>query len=214
MSELIHQHLSRAKERMKRQVDKKRSERQFQEGDLVFVKLQPYVQSTLAPRANQKLAFKYFGPYKVLARIGTVAYRLELPSSSSIHPVFHVSQLKPTVLHGLPVSSDLPSDIELPRVPLSILQRRLVSDGTNQVDQVLVRWSDWPIDMATWEDLASLRQAFPRAPAWGQAGSQDRGNVSTRAATTTSPEDDVVGGPRRSIRNRRPNKNVTGENWE
>jgi hypothetical protein len=161
----------------------------------VFVKLQPYVQSTLAPRANQKLAFKYFGPYKVLARIGTVAYRLELPSSSSVHPVFHVSLLKPVVLPGLPVSSDLPSDIELPRVPLSILQRRLVSDGTNQVDQVLVRWSDWPIDMATWEDLTYLRQAFPRAPAWGQAGSQDRRNVSTGAATTTSPEEDVVGGP-------------------
>lgn len=48
MTDLIHQHLSRAKERMKRQANKERSERHFQVGDLVFVKLQPYVQTTLA----------------------------------------------------------------------------------------------------------------------------------------------------------------------
>jgi hypothetical protein len=55
MADVIRQHLARAKERMKKQADKHRSERHFQVGDLVLVKIQPYVQSTLAPRANQKL---------------------------------------------------------------------------------------------------------------------------------------------------------------
>jgi hypothetical protein len=76
---------------MKRQADKGRSERQFQVGDQVYLKLQPYVQSSLAPRSNQKLAFKFFGPYPVVRRIGSVAYKLKLPDDSSIHPVFHVS---------------------------------------------------------------------------------------------------------------------------
>jgi hypothetical protein len=52
MNELVKQHLLRAKERMKRQADKRRSERVFQVGDWVFLKAQPYVQSSLALRAN------------------------------------------------------------------------------------------------------------------------------------------------------------------
>jgi hypothetical protein len=66
MQNLVKQHLHRAQDRMKQQADKGRSERQFKVGDMVFLKLQPYVQSSLAPRSNQKLAFKFFGPYKVV----------------------------------------------------------------------------------------------------------------------------------------------------
>jgi len=66
MQNLVRQHLLRAQDRMKRQADKGRSERMFQVGDMVYLKLQPYVQASLAPLANQKLAFRYFGPYRVL----------------------------------------------------------------------------------------------------------------------------------------------------
>jgi hypothetical protein len=67
MQTLIKQHLQRAQERMKAQADKKRFERSFSEGDWVYLKLQRYVQSSLAPHANQKLAFKFFGPFQVEA---------------------------------------------------------------------------------------------------------------------------------------------------
>ena len=60
----VRQHLLRAQQRMKSQADKKRSDRSFAVGDMVYLKLQPYVQSSLAPRSNQKLSFKYFSPYK------------------------------------------------------------------------------------------------------------------------------------------------------
>jgi len=79
---------------MKKQADKFRSERQFAVGDLVYLKLQPYIQSSVSRRAHQKLAFKFFVPYCVLEHVGKVAYRLELPPSASVHPVFYVSQLK------------------------------------------------------------------------------------------------------------------------
>lgn len=76
---------------MKKQADQRRSECSSTVGDLVFLKLQPYVQSSLAPMSHQKLAFHYFGPFRVIARIGTVAYHLELPPHYAIHLVFHVS---------------------------------------------------------------------------------------------------------------------------
>ncbi|CAI8609805.1 unnamed protein product [Vicia faba] len=70
----------------------------FQEGDFVWLKLQPYRQITVAHRVSQKLARRYFGPFRVIKRVGYVVYHLELPSSSRIRPVVHVSLLKP--YHG------------------------------------------------------------------------------------------------------------------
>lgn len=91
MNVLLQQHLARSRLTMKRHADKNKTERHFSIGDSVFLKLQPSVQTSLAPCANQKLVFKYFGPLKIVTKIGTMAYKLQLPSSSSIHPLFHVS---------------------------------------------------------------------------------------------------------------------------
>jgi hypothetical protein len=205
MHDLIKQHLSRAQVRMKQQADKHRSERQFAVGDKVFVKLQPYVQSSLAPRANQKLAFKFFGPYTILARVGSVAYKLALPPSSSIHPVFHVSQLKKCNTEVCQDSSPLPSDVDLPRVPERVLQSKLVSRGDRSVQQLLIKWSDWPEDLATWEDMEGIKQCFPDAPAWGQAGFQDPGSVNIQPSSSR--------GPRTSTRPKLPNKRLIGSEW-
>lgn len=89
--------LEAAQTRMKHYADAKRSEREFQPADWVYLKLQPYRQVTIAIRKHLKLAAKYFGPYQVFEKIGLVAYKLALPSSSRVHPVFHVSQLKKAV---------------------------------------------------------------------------------------------------------------------
>uniref|UniRef100_A0ACD5Z4V6 Uncharacterized protein n=1 Tax=Avena sativa TaxID=4498 RepID=A0ACD5Z4V6_AVESA len=91
MQESVRHHLLIVKQRMKNQADKKRTERQFLVGDKVFLKLQPYAQSSVLRRASHKLAFKYFGPYAINRQIGSVAYELVLPSTSRIHPVLHVS---------------------------------------------------------------------------------------------------------------------------
>jgi hypothetical protein len=91
MQNLVKQHLLRAQARMKKQADKGRSERTFAIGDMVFLKLQPYIQSSVSHHSSNKLCFRFFGPFKIIKRIGAVAYQLALPPSTAIHDVFHVS---------------------------------------------------------------------------------------------------------------------------
>ncbi|EMS46801.1 UDP-glycosyltransferase 87A2 [Triticum urartu] len=69
-------------------------------GDQVFLKLQPYIQTSVAPRANHKLAYKYYGPFPIVAKINEVAYKLQLPPQATIHPVFHVSLLRRVLNSG------------------------------------------------------------------------------------------------------------------
>lgn len=83
---------------MKLQHDKHKREIEFSEGEWVWVKLKPYRQHSLDHRGQYSP--KYYGPYQVESKIGAVSYRLALPASSKIHPVFHASLLKPC--HGRP----------------------------------------------------------------------------------------------------------------
>jgi hypothetical protein len=107
--------------------------------DLVFLRIQPYVQSSLAPRANKKLAFKYFGSFPVLQEIGSVAYKLDLPSHASIHPVFHFSQLKKVVGSDIQVSPLPSSELYAWKVHEKTIQRRLVNRGNHTVLQALIK---------------------------------------------------------------------------
>lgn len=101
-------------------------------GDWVYLKLQPYVQASLAPRANQKLAFKFFGPFQVTSRVGKVAYKLLLPASSAIHPVFHVSQLK-TAVPATHTVSTLPQALDGLQFLVKVLQSRVRTSANDAV---------------------------------------------------------------------------------
>ena len=74
---------------MKQQAVKKQSDRNFAVGDLVYVKLQPYRQSTVVNRKYLKLSVKFFGPYRVEEKIGPVVYRLKFPHILKVHLVFY-----------------------------------------------------------------------------------------------------------------------------
>lgn len=96
---LLRQHLSGAANRMKQFADRRRWERSFQLGDWFILKLHPFQQQSMCSSPQHKIIRKYYGPYLVLEKIGAVAYRLDLPASSLIHPFFHVSLLKKA--HGI-----------------------------------------------------------------------------------------------------------------
>ncbi|KAK6162149.1 hypothetical protein DH2020_001990 [Rehmannia glutinosa] len=137
--------LTQARDRMKHMADKHRQERSFQVGDWVYLKLKPYRQL-------------------VVQRVGEVAYKLQLPLTSRIHPVFHVSLLKKRIGASDSVSADLPvfdAEGKVIMHPISILDRRLVKRNNTGVPQVLIRWAHLPVEEATWEDYYAITQAYP-----------------------------------------------------
>lgn len=127
----------------------------------MYVKLQPYRQKSVVMRSNQKLSPKYFGPYKIIDKCGKVAYKLELPPSSQIHPVFHISQLK---LHvgRFQVSTDLPYVVHdmLVKEPEQVLERKMVQRQGKAATMVLLKWMNQAVEEATWEFLFDIQKKF------------------------------------------------------
>ena len=118
----------------------------------------------MVTRTNLKLSPRFYGPFQILQRIGQVAYKLNLPSSSRLHPIFHVSCLKPKLgAQVKPIPTLPPVDAEgvLCPEPEAILQRRMKKIHNRAVTEVLVHWQDTLIEDATWELLRNLQQQYP-----------------------------------------------------
>ncbi|KAK9155413.1 hypothetical protein Sjap_002893 [Stephania japonica] len=172
-----------AQNRMKQQADKGRREVNFQIGDLVYLKLRPYRQMTVARRTNMKLSPRFYGPFPIVAKVGSVAYRLDLPPTASIHPVFHVSQLKRTV-GTPPISSSLPAllpeTLVFPLEPEAVIAYRSFSAGP----EVLIKWVSLPVSDASWELVRHVRKSFPAFHLEDKVASQDGCNDrATKPAT-------------------------------
>lgn len=156
--------LTKAQIFMKKFADSKRRAMDFNIGDMVLVKLQPYRQHSVALRSNQKLGLRYFGPFPIIEKIGEVVYKLMLPPSAKIHPVFHISLLKPckgvhdTQYMPLPLLTNENGPLLIPK---SILQFRILLRNNQHVPQVLVHWEGLPGSEATWKDWVPLHHAYP-----------------------------------------------------
>ncbi|XP_004310194.1 PREDICTED: uncharacterized protein LOC101296542 [Fragaria vesca subsp. vesca] len=105
---LLRSNMAMAQNKMKQQTDQHRTERTFEEGDWVYLKLHPYRQKSLVKRPSHKLAPRFYGPFQIVSKIGTVTYKLRLPPRSKLHPIFHVSLLKKKLGANIPVQVTLP----------------------------------------------------------------------------------------------------------
>jgi hypothetical protein len=146
---------------MKKQADKRRSERTLQLGGMAYLKLQPYRHNALGIHKCLKLHSKYF---KVIQKIGQVAYKLLLPDACAIHLVFHISQLKkhlgPKVIpqQALPL---VDSEGNILIQPEALLDRRMITHNNKPVVQWLIKWINLPQTAATWEDVDFIKKVFP-----------------------------------------------------
>jgi hypothetical protein len=121
----VRAHLQLTQNKMTMIANRKRNDRSFEIQDYVYLKLQPYRQQSTSFRSSKKLVAKYYGPYQVVAKVGAVAYKLDLPSSSMSHLVFHVSQLKKHVGNRV-VQRSLPIMYQGPALqPHAILDRQM-----------------------------------------------------------------------------------------
>ncbi|MCI33595.1 hypothetical protein A2U01_0054812, partial [Trifolium medium] len=119
-------------------------------------------QLSMKKHGYNKLLPKFYGPFKVLGRIDAAAYQLELPPSAAIHNVFHVSQLKLCPNPQAHPIQHLPSaTVGVPKVPVAILDRKMVKRSNIAATKVLVQWKDLTLEKATWEFYYDLLKKFP-----------------------------------------------------
>jgi hypothetical protein len=161
----IRQRLKEAQDRQKIYADAHRTDRNYEVGDQVFIRIRPN-KSTIRFGKGTKLSPRFIGPFKVQEKIGPVAYRLVLPPHlHKTHNVFHVSILRHYVAdesHKLNWKELQVSDVGTLTVePLHILDRRVRQLRNHLVDQVKVQWDKYSPGSATWEDAETLRRDYP-----------------------------------------------------
>ncbi|XP_073270442.1 uncharacterized protein [Primulina huaijiensis] len=161
----IQQRLKAAQDRQAAYANKRRRPLEFQQGDRVFLKVSHF-RGTVRFGMKGKLAPRYVGPYEILQRIGTLAYRLALPPSlSGIHDVFHVSMLRkyePDLSHVLDISEvQLDPDVSYVERPVCILDRSERKLRSKLIPMVKVQWEHRGVEEATWETERHMRELYP-----------------------------------------------------
>ena len=160
---MVKRNLHQAQARMKLQYDKKHIERHYKVGDWVYLKIQPYRQQTVASKDYHKLSSRYYGPFQVIEKVGTVAYKLKLPPTARIHNVVHVSLLKRKIGPTVTVEVALPpvqDSSTLKWTPAVVLETRMIKHRGVAATQWLIHWLGSSPEEATWDMADEIRNRY------------------------------------------------------
>ncbi|GJR73966.1 putative reverse transcriptase domain-containing protein [Tanacetum coccineum] len=161
----IKQRMQAARDRQKSYADLKHKPMEFQVGDKVMLKVSPW-KGVVRFGKRGKLNPRYVGPFKVLEKVGEVAYKLELPEElSRVHNTFHVSNLKKCHAdEPLAVPLDglhLDDKLHFVEEPLEIVGREVKRLKRSRIPLVKVRWNSKRGPEFTWEREDQFKKKYP-----------------------------------------------------
>jgi hypothetical protein len=163
--QIIRENLRIAQSRQKSHADGKRRDMVFQEGDYVYLKVSS-IRGLRRFKVKGKLSPQFTGPFKILERVGEVAYRLELPVRlADLHDVFHISQFKkgfgPHDKESLPLDDlNVKEDLTIVEDPIRILETMTRVTRNSVINMCKVQSSNHAEDEATWEREDELKEEF------------------------------------------------------
>ncbi|GJW16744.1 putative reverse transcriptase domain-containing protein [Tanacetum coccineum] len=161
----IKSHIQAARDRQKSYADVRRKPLEFQVGDKVMLKVSPW-KGVIRFGKRGKLNPRYIGPFKIIAKVGTVAYRLELPEKlSRVHSTFHVSKLKKCMADeplAIPLDEIQVDDkLNFIEEPVEIMDREVKRLKQSRIPIVKVRWNSRRGPEFTWEREDQMQKKYP-----------------------------------------------------
>ena len=162
---IIRENLKTAQSRQKSQYDRHHKDMTYELGDQAYLRVTP-LKGTHRFGTKGKLAPRYIGPFRILAKRGEVAYQLELPPHlSRVHDVFHVSQLRRCFsdpIRGVDHETlDLQDNLTYREYPVRILDQAERVTRRQNIKFLKVQWSHHSEREATWEREDRLRLEYP-----------------------------------------------------
>ncbi|GJW99704.1 putative reverse transcriptase domain-containing protein [Tanacetum coccineum] len=152
-------------DRQKSYADVRRKPLEFQVGDKVMLKVSPW-KGVIRFGKWGKLNPRYIGPFKIIAKVGTVAYRLELPERlSRVHSTFHFSKLKKCMADeplGIPLDEiQIDDKLHFVEEPVKIMDREVKRLKQSRIPIVKVRWNYKRGPEFTWEREDQMQKKYP-----------------------------------------------------
>ncbi|KAD0364781.1 hypothetical protein E3N88_44374 [Mikania micrantha] len=161
----IRNRMAAAGDRQKSYADKRRKPLEFQVGDRVLLKVSPW-KGVIRFGKRVKLNPRYIGPFEITKRIGLVAYELQLPQElSSVHNVFHVSNLKKCLsdeTHSIPLEEiQIDEQLHFVEEPVEIMDREIKKLKLSRIPIVKIRWNSRRGPEYTWEREDQMKKKYP-----------------------------------------------------
>jgi hypothetical protein len=161
----VQENLKAAKSHQETYANKIHRPLEFEVGNHVYLKVSP-MKGVKRFGVKGKLAPRYIGPFPILEKYGTVAYKLDLPPSlTGVHNIFHVSQLKKCLKAPmdvvLPEVTPLEADLSYPEHPTKILDQKDRVTRRKTIKFFKIQWSNHSEKEATWKSEDFLRSRHP-----------------------------------------------------